>query len=174
MSEQQDGQPDGAEVHVAPDRVALSNDLARRFAFHPADTGSRRNAHGEVRDLCHTLAERLVDLVPPGRERATMLTNLEQVMFWGNAGIARLYPSAAPQWGDDVEHAQFEGDVPLRERTAGSLGLTGPPQVDPRPVPGGTQNPATLVETQDMVRGQVEPQATESAPPTGREITGEG
>lgn len=140
MSEQQDGQPDGAEVHAAPERVALSNDLARRFAFHPADTGSRRNAHGEVRALCHNLAERLVDLVPPGRERATMLTNLEQVMMWGNAGIARWY---AP---GDEQHAQFKGDVPLRERTAGSLELT---------EPDGPSNPAHLVETEDMQPGVV-------------------
>lgn len=140
MSEQQDGQPDGAEVHVAPERVALSNDLDRRFAYHPPTTGSRRNAHGEVRALCHNLAERLVDLVPPGRERSTMLTNLEQVMFWGNAGIARWY---APGGG---QHAQVEGDVPLRERTAGSLGLT---------EPDGPGNPAHLVATDDMQPGVV-------------------
>jgi len=46
----------------------------------------------EVRQQCRTLAHRLTELVPEGRELSLVLTNLEQVMFWSCAGIARALP----------------------------------------------------------------------------------
>lgn len=64
-------------------------DLAHRFAFHPANTQEKQNAHGYVRDSCLALAERLDGLLPDGREKSLAITNLEQVMFWANAAIAR-------------------------------------------------------------------------------------
>lgn len=70
-----------------PRPIALE-DLARRFAFHPAtpDTGPR---HEKVRHICHSAAQQLLELVPPGREASLMVTALEETMMWGNAGIAR-------------------------------------------------------------------------------------
>lgn len=145
--QQQDDGPDPGEhpgpATMTPEQVNLANDLDRRFASHPADTGSRRMAHEEVRRLCHSLAARLADLVPPGRERSLALTACEEAMFWSNAGIARLYPSA-----DGQGHA--------------SARL--PRQTEARPVPNGTHNPAHLVETDDMQPGRIEPQTTEDAP----------
>lgn len=64
-------------------------DIANRFAFHPATTPQRQAEHGSVREDCRELADALVDLLPEGREKALALTNLEQVMFWANAAIAR-------------------------------------------------------------------------------------
>jgi hypothetical protein len=66
-----------------------SVDIAHRFAFHPATTEQRQLDHGDVRRLCLDLAERLNDLLPEGREKSLAITNLEQVMFWANAGVAR-------------------------------------------------------------------------------------
>ncbi|GGN86330.1 hypothetical protein GCM10010112_67750 [Actinoplanes lobatus] len=66
-----------------------SSDLARRFAFHPATTPERQDAHVSVRVACGDLADHLNALLPEGREKALAITNLEQVMFWGNAAIAR-------------------------------------------------------------------------------------
>ena len=66
-----------------------AEDLDNRFAFHPATTDERANAHRQVRDLCGVLAEGLNALLPEGREKSLAITNLEQVMFWGNAAIAR-------------------------------------------------------------------------------------
>jgi hypothetical protein len=37
----------------------------------------------------HLAGHDLLDLLPPGREKALVLTNLEQAMFWANAAIAR-------------------------------------------------------------------------------------
>lgn len=64
-------------------------DLESRFAFHPADTQEKRDAHESVRFICRRAAEDLLMLVPPGREASTMVTKLEEAMMFGNAGIAR-------------------------------------------------------------------------------------
>lgn len=64
-------------------------DIAVRFAFHPANTEHRRNAHGLVRALCKALADSLNGTIPEGREKALAITHLEEVMFWSNAAIAR-------------------------------------------------------------------------------------
>lgn len=69
-------------------------DIGHRFRFHPVDTLERRIGHERVRTMCGTLASELNDLLPEGREKSLAVTNLEQVMFWANAAIARnLTPS---------------------------------------------------------------------------------
>ncbi len=64
-------------------------DIANRFAFHAATTAEKRGDHGTVRDSCLVLASLLNDLLPEGREKSTAITKLEEVMFWGNAALAR-------------------------------------------------------------------------------------
>ncbi len=64
-------------------------EIDNRFDFHPPTSDERANAHRQMRDLCGVLAEGLNALLPEGREKALAITNLEQVMFWGNAAIAR-------------------------------------------------------------------------------------
>ena len=68
---------------MAPD------DIAHRFAFHPATTEEKRDEHTSVRQACRRLADELNEHLPEGREKALAITHLEQVMFWGNAAIAR-------------------------------------------------------------------------------------
>lgn len=65
-----------------------ANDLVNRFRFHPA-TERTGPLHNSVREKCWDLAQELNSLVPEGREKALMVTKLEEVMFWANAGIAR-------------------------------------------------------------------------------------
>lgn len=65
------------------------DDLVQRFNYHPPQTDARRAQHQSVRDWCLSLAQSLNVLLPDGREKALAVTNLEQVMFWGNAAIAR-------------------------------------------------------------------------------------
>lgn len=64
-------------------------DIDNRFRFHPARTPRRQRQHEAVRSACADLARRLDGLLPDGREKSTAITNLEQVMFWANAGLAR-------------------------------------------------------------------------------------
>jgi hypothetical protein len=66
----------------------LRTRIADDFKFHPADENTGP-MHQSVRDLCLSLAGSLTHIVPVGRELSLALTNLEQVMFWANAGIAR-------------------------------------------------------------------------------------
>jgi hypothetical protein len=65
------------------------DDIDNRFAFHPATTEEKKNAHSSVRENCRLLAHLLNDRLPDGREKSLAVTNPEEVMFWGNAGLAR-------------------------------------------------------------------------------------
>jgi hypothetical protein len=64
-------------------------DIAHRFAFHPAATQEKRDEHTSARQTCRRLADELNDRLPEGREKALAITKLEEVMFWANAAIAR-------------------------------------------------------------------------------------
>lgn len=66
-----------------------SYDIEHRFAFHAATTAEKADAHTSVRQQCRQLADALNDLLPEGREKALAVTKLEEVMFWGNAALAR-------------------------------------------------------------------------------------
>jgi hypothetical protein len=64
-------------------------DIANRFDFHAATTEEKRNEHTSVRQACRRLADELNERLPEGREKSLAITNLEQVMFWANAAVAR-------------------------------------------------------------------------------------
>lgn len=64
-------------------------DIEHRFAFHAATTDEKRDAHTSVRQNCRSLADFLNENLPDGREKALAITHLEEVMFWGNAALAR-------------------------------------------------------------------------------------
>ncbi len=70
-------------------------DLQNRFAYH-APTGGKADKHSNLRLDCLALAKKVVAVVPPGREQASALTKLEEVMMWANAGIARKPEVADP------------------------------------------------------------------------------
>lgn len=77
-------------------------DLQRRFSYHPATTIQKQQAHEQIREDCRALAHVLNDELPDGREKSLAITNLEQVMFWANAAIARATsrdPAAAVEAG---------------------------------------------------------------------------
>jgi hypothetical protein len=69
-------------------------DIAHRFAFHTATSDEKRDAHISVRQHCRELADFLNDALPDGREKSLAVTHLEEVMFWGNAALARQAPAA--------------------------------------------------------------------------------
>lgn len=64
-------------------------DIENRFAFHAATTDEKRDAHTSVRQDCRALADSLNDKLPDGREKSLAISRLEEVMFWGNAALAR-------------------------------------------------------------------------------------
>jgi hypothetical protein len=66
------------------------DELANRFAYHPADTQEKRDRHESTRSLLLDTADRIVELTgPASREQSTAITKLEEAMFWANAAIAR-------------------------------------------------------------------------------------
>lgn len=64
------------------------DDLTNRFRFHRADE-SKAAKHTIIRQKCFELACELNNLIPDGREKSLAITNLEDVMFWANAALAR-------------------------------------------------------------------------------------
>ncbi|MEU3011074.1 Acb2/Tad1 domain-containing protein [Nocardia asteroides] len=68
--------------------TASAADIDNRFDYHPPSP-ARIVAHEAVREACRALAHRLDCDLPPSREKALALTNLEQAGFWSNAAIAR-------------------------------------------------------------------------------------
>lgn len=64
------------------------SELLRRFSTHQVtDEQNRKIEH--LRSLCYNLAVFIDNTLENGREKAFAVTKLEEVMFWGNAGIAR-------------------------------------------------------------------------------------
>jgi len=63
-------------------------ELRNRFRYH-APSASRAIQHENIRDLLFQVAGYLNDNLPEGREKALVMTKLEEVMFWANAAIAR-------------------------------------------------------------------------------------
>jgi hypothetical protein len=64
-------------------------DIENRFAFHAAPDQDKKDAHTSARQILHSAADLLNDLIPDGREKALVMTKLEEAMFWANAGLAR-------------------------------------------------------------------------------------
>lgn len=102
------------------------DEIADRFAYHPALSDTRRQAHDNVRGQLGRLALFITHVIPPGRELATALTKLEEAMFWANAGLARAADPEAQElvvltpvekakraydaYGAVTEHKNFQGD----------------------------------------------------------------
>lgn len=64
-------------------------DIEHRFAFHPALTEEKRDAHTSVRQQCRRLADGLNAALPEGRDKSTAIAKVEEAMFWANAALAR-------------------------------------------------------------------------------------
>lgn len=66
-----------------------SRDIGHNFAYHPAVTQEKQDAHAALREAIEKAASFVDYEVPVGREQALALTKLEEAMFWANAAIAR-------------------------------------------------------------------------------------
>lgn len=68
------------------------DDLKNRFGYHaPKDDGVKA-VHAHIRRLHFLLAKEMGNCLPDGREKALVMTKLEESMMWANAAIARMNP----------------------------------------------------------------------------------
>ena len=65
-----------------------AEELNNRFNYHAPKVGQRAK-YAEVRQRIKEFAAYLNNELPEGREKSIAFTELEQVMFYANAAIAR-------------------------------------------------------------------------------------
>lgn len=58
------------------------------FTYHPP-TPEKGELHEEVRTTFKSVAHYMDELLPNSREKALVLTKLEEALLWANAAIAR-------------------------------------------------------------------------------------
>lgn len=68
--------------------MITAQEIKDRVNYHPPNEEAKR-LHGVVRKQIEETMLILAASVPEGREHSTMLTKIEEAMFWANAGIAR-------------------------------------------------------------------------------------
>ena len=62
--------------------------VVNRFEYHEVTTADIERMR-MLRERAVELAAAIMVLAPDGREKSLALTNLEQTLFWANAGISR-------------------------------------------------------------------------------------
>ena len=58
------------------------------FTYHPP-TVIQPEIYESIRTIARTYAHYLIDNCPQSRELSLAITNLEEVVFWANAAVAR-------------------------------------------------------------------------------------
>lgn len=62
--------------------------IENNFKYHAPQPG-QPELYQEIREKAKELAYLIDEKVPNSREKALAMTNLEQTVFWANAGVAR-------------------------------------------------------------------------------------
>lgn len=65
------------------------NELAHRFQHHPPKDTVTTYAHQDTREQFLNLALEMDLVLPESREKALVMTKLEEGLMWANAAIAR-------------------------------------------------------------------------------------
>ncbi len=90
-----------------PEDEAFNADLRKRVKHHPPSHPGIAAKHEDFRQAIFIMGQVIGTLVPKGREQALAITKLEEVMFWGNAGIARNQENALPMIEVHTQTHQF-------------------------------------------------------------------
>lgn len=70
-------------------------DVDKRMRHYAPQNETTIGAHELLRSLARAHAKAVMDLLPPGREKSLVLTNLEEALMWSNAAVARNQGPAA-------------------------------------------------------------------------------
>lgn len=60
-----------------------------RFKHHPPTSDEVISRHQRLRIVCDSVLMILEETIPDSRERSVAIAKLEEMGFWGHAGIAR-------------------------------------------------------------------------------------
>lgn len=71
------------------DRRFSYHPTGRRFSYHPPVDSKQLAFYEEMRGRARRLAKFIVANTPQSREQSLAITNLEKVVMWANAGLAR-------------------------------------------------------------------------------------
>ena len=63
-------------------------ELRNRFGFHSKSRQANALQHRNARVTCFETALTLNALMPDGREKAVVMTKLEEALMWANKGLA--------------------------------------------------------------------------------------
>lgn len=66
----------------------MKKQIENNFSYHSPKEGQPQK-YEQIRKTAKELAYMLEESVPNSREKSLAMTNLEQAVFWANAGIAR-------------------------------------------------------------------------------------
>ncbi|KJD44239.1 hypothetical protein [Paenibacillus terrae] len=66
----------------------MNSQIENNFMYHPPKDGQPEK-YEAIREKAKELAYLIEEEVPNSREKSLALTNLEQAVFWANAGVAR-------------------------------------------------------------------------------------
>lgn len=73
-------------------RKTTNADIKNRMGYHPASTDELRQTYEANRTMFIGLALELNAVIPEGREKALMLTHLQDALMWANAAVAMYAP----------------------------------------------------------------------------------
>ncbi|CAM3923358.1 MULTISPECIES: Acb2/Tad1 domain-containing protein [Paenibacillus] len=66
----------------------MNEQIENNFSYHSPKPG-QPDTYEAIREKAKEMAYLIDKLVPNSREKSLAMTNLEQAVFWANAGVAR-------------------------------------------------------------------------------------
>jgi len=82
-------------VTAAPQQSIGPEEIEHRFGFHKATiegTEATLPKHRDMRLLYREFAEKLDEILPPGRAKSVAFTNLEDASMWSHKAVAETAP----------------------------------------------------------------------------------
>lgn len=79
---------DIAYEEIEQGNAVLNPQIENNFSYHAPKTGQPK-IYEAIREKAKELAYLIDSQVPNSREKSLAMTNLEQAVFWANAGVAR-------------------------------------------------------------------------------------
>lgn len=108
-----------------------AQEIQSRFTYHPPVDGINQTGRYEViRSKALGLANTILSLCPPSRERSVAITKLDEVVMFANAAIARNEPNATTANFQSEQAKREEQDAAVAEAQAKQDEESAPPALE--------------------------------------------